>query len=171
LATIKKITVNQYSLKIIQCGILFLLISCKTGITNSSDLTIAKTVEFCELEKHNKELITTEIIYSGVDEYWSAKGNGNCNEDFRNVYLYFDDYYRQKGNKSVVRKLDKIHAEYYKYNAKMTVTGIFQVSPLQENMVINQDTLKTTINGFGHANSYKSRIKIISVDEIKLLEK
>lgn len=171
LATIKKNTVYQSPLRIIQCVCLLALISCKTGITNSSDMTESKTVEFCDLERYDNQLITTELIYSGVDEYWSAQGNGDCNNNYENVFLNFDEYYWEKGNRSVVRKLDKIHAKYYLYSAKMTVTGIFQTSPLQENMIINQDTLKTTINGFGHANSYKSRIKIISVEEIELLEK
>lgn len=160
----------KYLLGVSLCIILF---SCRSKSVKSDDLSLVKSmsVDFCNLKNYNDKLITTDVIYSGIDEYWSASGYDKCEGEFNKVYLNFDDYYWQKGNKSVLKKLEKVHVKYYMYKARMTVTGIFQVSPLEEDIIINKDTIKGTLNGFGHLNSYNSRIKIISVDNIEVIKK
>ncbi|WP_412559679.1 hypothetical protein [Winogradskyella sp. MIT101101] len=158
---------------IFRISLFIILISCKSKSANSDGISANKAIpiDFCNLKNHANKLITTDLIYSGVDEYWSASGYGTCGDGFNEVYLNFDNYYRQKGNKSIIRKLNKVHSKYYMYKAKMTVTGIFQVSPIQEDIITNKDTIISTLNGFGHLNSYNSRIKIISVRDIEILEK
>jgi len=113
-----------------------------------------KEVKFCDLEKYNGKMIKTQLEYSGFEEYWSAGGFSKCDLNHK-VALDFDEYYDSWRWLLIDRKLSKLHNKYYKYKAKMTVIGIFEID---------------TINGFGHLNLKKARILVKKV-KIKLIKK
>lgn len=106
-----------------------------------------RTVEFCDLEKHQGELVKTKLIYTGFEEYWGASGYSDCTLN-QKVELNFQDYYDSWRHILIEGQLNKLHNNYWNRKAEMTVIGLFEVD---------------TLNGFGHLNTNKAQILVKSV--------
>lgn len=106
------------------------------------NLRKAKTVDFCELSEHKDKLIKTKLIYSGVEEYWSARGLDSCRLD-GDVYLNLDDYYDSWKYILFSWRMKKLFNKYWKYDAIVTTKGIYEESD----------------NGFGHLNTKHGQIQ------------
>ena len=117
------------------------------------NLRTAKSVNFCDLQNFNGKLIKTTCIYSGYEEYWSAKGIDTCRID-GTVNLNFDNYYDSWKDILIEHRMNKLHSKYWKYDARVTVKGIFTTDP----------------NGFGHLNTSPSEIDIKSF-KMKIIKK
>lgn len=133
------------------------------GIITQSCATLKSSeiaeVQFCELEKHNGEVIKTKVIYSGIEEYWSASGFYDC-ELNHNVHLEFKNLNTTPIKAFFIKKkLGRLYKEYWKKNAELTVIGKFEIAD------------STTYSyGFGHLASNKAQI-VVENATIRIVKK
>ena len=131
--------------KIILSILTIILTSCSllpVRTVGHGSLRKAKTVDFCELSNNKDKLIKTKLIYSGVEEYWSARCLDSCRLDGE-VYLNLDDYYDSWKDILVSSRMKKLFNKYWKYDAIVITKGIYEESD----------------NGFGHLNTKHGQIR------------
>lgn len=130
--------------------ILIILNSC--GIVRVSsgsrfDRNKVAKVDFCDLSELKNELVKTRLEYSGVDEYWSARGFNDCELD-NAVYLDFGDYYKSWKYILIQGQLNRLQDKYWKRKAIMTVVGRFEMD---------------SVTKYGHLGSNNAQIVVKSV--------
>lgn len=130
----------------------------KSHLSLRNEIINIKETEFCDLRNYNQQLIKTKVIYSGAVEYWGANGLVKCNSFYDGVYLDFESNF----NNSIQRKLKQLYQEYYKYNAELTVIGYYQEESIDSDLGIVRKK-------FGHLGQYESQIRVIDIEEIKLI--
>lgn len=116
--------------KIILSILTIILTSCSlipVRTVGHGSLRKAKTVDFCELSNNKDKLIKTKLIYSGVEEYWSARCLDSCRLDGE-VYLNLDDYYDSWKDILVSWRMKKLFNKYWKYDAIVITKGVL-ISP------------------------------------------
>ncbi|MBC9798278.1 hypothetical protein [Sinomicrobium weinanense] len=130
--------------------LVIVLQSCGVTMVNSGsdfDKSEITEVEFCRLNNYQGQLIKTTLEYSGMEEYWGARGFEDC--DLNNeVDLNFEEFYENERDYLIDPQLRRLYNNYPTHKAIMTVIGVFN---------------KDTINGFGHLNSYPAEILVKSV--------
>ncbi|MDX2068127.1 MAG: hypothetical protein SFV55_06850 [Haliscomenobacter sp.] len=131
----------------------------RVGSGTGGNLNAAKKVTFCQLGEYNEQLIKTRLIYSGVEEYWSASGFEKCDLNHR-VYVNFDDYYEGWKWLLIRGQLSKIHNKYDQKIGLLNVIGRFEMV----------DSLSNEGEGFGHLGLNKAQIVVKSV-RIKVKKK
>ena len=104
-------------------------------------------VDFCDLSAFKNELIKTRLEYSGVDEYWSARGFNDCELD-NTVYLDFREYYENWKHLLIEGQLNRLYDKYWKRKAIMTVIGRFEMD---------------SVTKYGHLGSNNAQILVKSV--------
>jgi hypothetical protein len=129
---------------------LFLIQSCGIfRIRSGTDFekSDVREIEFCNLTEHEDQLIKTRLIYTGVEEYWGASGFSQCKLN-NNVSLNFKEYYEGWKWIFIDGQLNRVHNNYHKKKAIMTVIGVFEID---------------STNGFGHLGSNIGQIVVKSV--------
>ena len=130
--------------------ILIILNSCGIVRVSSSskyDRKEVTKVDFCDLSEFKNELIKTRLEYSGVDEYWSAKGFNDCELD-NAVSLDFSEFYENNKHILIEGQLNRLHDKYWKRKAIMTVIGRFEMDSVKK---------------YGHLGSNNAQILVKSV--------
>ena len=130
--------------------LLIMLNSCgliRVSSGSKYDREKVNKVDFCDLSEFKNELIKTRLEYSGVDEYWSARGFNDCELDDA-VYLDFREYYESWKYKLINKQLSRLHEEYWKRKAVMTVIGRFEMD---------------SVTKYGHLGSNNAQIVVKSV--------
>ena len=143
-------------------SLLIFLPSCglfRVGSGTGFNLNAAKKVTFCQLGEYNGQLIKTRLVYSGVEEYWSASGFEKCDLNGQ-VYVNFDDYYEGWKWLLIEGQLNKIHNKYWQRIGLMNVIGTFEMV----------DSVSNKGEGFGHLGLNKAQIVVKSV-RIKVKKK
>lgn len=143
--------------------IFFCLYSCgifKIGSGNKYDKSNVTEVEFFDLKDYDGAFIKTRLEYSGIEEYWSAKGFSDC--EFNNeVYLNFDEYYDGWKWIFINGQLSKIRKKYWIRKAEMVVIGQFEMA--KKEILEVGDSILTQSLGFGHLGTNKAQIIVKKV--------
>jgi len=136
------------------CGIF------KIGSGSKYDKSSVTEVEFCNLENYDGQFIKTRLVYSGVEEYWSANGFSDCALNNK-VELNFDEYYDGWRWILIHGKLSKIRKNYWKRKAEMLVIGYFEMAK-KEVLELGDSTLVMRL-GFGHLGTNEAQITVKKV--------
>lgn len=140
--------------------VLLFLPSC--GIFNAKarandDQGLIKEVDFCELQAYDGEIVRTELVYTGVEEYWSATSLQECPLDGKldlDLSVYDDSWQHFL----VRRKLARLYSRYHKKRAHMTVVGRLHLAGMDS--LITSDSSFQWIDGFGHLGHNEAQITV-----------
>lgn len=78
-------------------------------------------VNFCDLPEYEGDTVWVTASYSGIEEYWGLNGRG-C--DNLSVELGYRNWFELGDELDSL--FSKVHDEYYMYNLKLEVKGVFE---------------------------------------------
>lgn len=145
----------MYKLIIIFCFQAFLY-SCAPKIKTQHPISSYKhipTVNFCDLPKHEGELVFIKAVYSGVDEYWALNAQKKCKTQI-NVEL--DDREGMPIPKKYQSLFDSAYSSYWNTYLILQVTGTYD---------------SKNPKGYGHLGSNKARFVVQDYFNVELVRK
>ena len=111
------------------------------------------TVSFCDLPRHEGELVATRAVYSGVDEYWALNAQKKCKTQI-NVEL---DHREGSPIPEKYQSLfDSAYSSYWNTYLVLEATGTYD---------------SKNPNGYGHLGSNKARFIVKDYLNVRLVRK
>jgi hypothetical protein len=132
-----------------------LILSCSKSIKSSSSGSFngIPQVEFCDLIRHEGQLVYVKAAYSGVDEYWALNSLKKCGN---NLNVELDDRSGEPIPSKFQAAFDSAYASYWDTYLIVEATGVFE---------------SKNLGGYGHLESNKARLIMKEYINVTLVKK